>query len=171
MRYSIGWAPSAKSTGCVCISLVYVFACMYHVLHNKQLMRLCTHWCCTHITIVHTLPLYTHQALIPHTLSGTTLAHTHHFCTHTKLLCPTHSQAPYQLEVLKAAGDAESIGELICSRAVELDATMIIMGVHEKGAAVRFFVGSVTQHCVKHSLRYAVCGAGMGGDGIGWDVR
>lgn len=60
---------------------------------------------------------------------------------------------PYTLEVVKAAGDAESIGEFICSRAVELDVTLVCMGAHEKGAAVRFFVGSVTSHCVKHCAR------------------
>lgn len=35
-------------------------------------------------------------------------------------------QVPYTLEVVKAAGDAESIGEFICSRAVELDATLVV---------------------------------------------
>lgn len=65
-------------------------------------------------------------------------------------------QVPYTLEVVKAAGDAESIGEFICSRAVELDAALVVMGAHEKGAAVRFFIGSVTSHCVKHCARYVV---------------
>lgn len=75
-------------------------------------------------------------------------------CTLLTRAPPTCQQIAYTLEVVKAAGDAESIGEFICSRAVELDASLVVMGAHEKGAAVRFFIGSVTSHCVKHCARY-----------------
>lgn len=65
-------------------------------------------------------------------------------------ICET-AGVPYELEVVKTGGDAESIGEVICARAVEVGARIVILCAHDKGKAVRFFVGSVTDYCVRHS--------------------
>ena len=60
-------------------------------------------------------------------------------------------QADYHVSLVHGAGDAESIGEIICAKAEELDAALIAMAAHNQGRLVRFIVGSVTQYCMRQA--------------------
>ncbi len=53
------------------------------------------------------------------------------------------------MEVVRAGGDANSIGHAICSRAQQLQAQLLVLAPHSKGAIKRILVGSVTDHCLK----------------------
>ncbi len=59
-------------------------------------------------------------------------------------------QLSYQLEVVKYAADNDSIGSIVCKRAEQLMATVVVLAKHNKGAIAEFFVGSVTNYCTKH---------------------
>ena len=60
-------------------------------------------------------------------------------------------QVPYHVSMMRGADDAESVGQMICGKADELRATVIVMAAHNKGRLVRFIVGSTTQYCVRKS--------------------
>ena len=42
------------------------------------------------------------------------------------------------------------MGAIICKRAEQLDAGMVVMAKHDKGALKEFFLGSSTKHCTHH---------------------
>jgi nucleotide-binding universal stress UspA family protein len=54
------------------------------------------------------------------------------------------------MEVITAAGDAESIGQVVCNRVQQLHAKLLVLAPHSKGAVRRILVGSVTDYCAKH---------------------
>ncbi|KAG1670774.1 hypothetical protein FOA52_014002 [Chlamydomonas sp. UWO 241] len=62
---------------------------------------------------------------------------------------------PYQIEIVRFARDADSIGSVICKRADELNAVMTVMAKHTKGHLQEFFVGSVATYCT-HNARTPV---------------
>ena len=43
------------------------------------------------------------------------------------------------------------IGQLICQKASDIGACMVVMAKHSRGALKELFVGSVTSHCIHHS--------------------
>ncbi len=60
-------------------------------------------------------------------------------------------QAPSQLSIVKAEGsDADTIGDLICRKAQELQAALVVMAAHTKGSSVQHAVGGVTRYCTRH---------------------
>lgn len=66
-------------------------------------------------------------------------------------MCVWTMQVPYHVSIVRGADDAESVGEMICEKADELKATVIVMAAHNKGRLVRFIVGSTTQYCIRNS--------------------
>lgn len=57
------------------------------------------------------------------------------------------------LHVLRYEIDNESIGEIICRKSDELQADVVVMARHGQSALHRFFLGSVTDYCLKHCTR------------------
>ncbi|KAK9840872.1 hypothetical protein WJX74_000388 [Apatococcus lobatus] len=47
-------------------------------------------------------------------------------------------------------GDADSIGDIICRKAQEVEAALVVMAAHSKGSSVQHAVGAVTRHCTRH---------------------
>ena len=45
---------------------------------------------------------------------------------------------------------ALQIGSIICQRADQLQAALVVMAKHNKGALQEFFVGSSTTYCTHH---------------------
>jgi structural maintenance of chromosome 2 len=50
-------------------------------------------------------------------------------------------QIPYQVEVVRGCVDNDSIGALLCRRAEQLDAAVLLMAKHNRGAIKEFFIG------------------------------
>lgn len=58
----------------------------------------------------------------------------------------------YKTEVVLAHTGAKAVGALLCEHALKVDAAALVMASHQKGAMQRFFLGSTTDYCAKHSL-------------------
>jgi hypothetical protein len=54
-------------------------------------------------------------------------------------------QIPYQVDILRASMDNETIGSIICKRAENMQAGIVVLAKHTRGAIKEFFVGSVTK--------------------------
>ena len=54
----------------------------------------------------------------------------------------------YTSEVVAYETSNESVGEIICERANDVDACAVIMASHGKGRFREFFIGSVTNYCL-----------------------
>jgi len=50
-------------------------------------------------------------------------------------------QIPYQVEVVRGCVDNDSIGALLCRRAEQLNAAVLLMAKHNRGAVKEFFIG------------------------------
>ena len=59
-------------------------------------------------------------------------------------------QAAYKVELVKFSTSSEAVGEAVCERAAELQATAVVLASHNKSALRQFFQGSVTSYCVQH---------------------
>lgn len=59
-------------------------------------------------------------------------------------------QAEYKVDIVRGSTDRQSIGEAICNRASDLAAALVVMAAHNRGALMRFIVGSTTQYCIEH---------------------
>ena len=59
-------------------------------------------------------------------------------------------QAQYKVDIVRGGTDRQSIGEAICNRAADLAAALVVMAAHNRGAMIRFIVGSTTQYCIEH---------------------
>ncbi|KXZ53365.1 hypothetical protein GPECTOR_7g1261 [Gonium pectorale] len=59
--------------------------------------------------------------------------------------------APFQLELTRFDTDNSSIGAVVCKRAEQLPAAVVVLSKHSRGAIKEFFVGSVCSYCVHHS--------------------
>jgi structural maintenance of chromosome 2 len=70
------------------------------------------------------------------------------------LLQLLHLQIPYQVEVVRGCVDNDSIGALLCRRAEQLDAAVLLMAKHNRGPVKEFFIG-----------RWG------GAEGLGWGWR
>eukprot|EP00798_Chlamydomonas_sp_ICE-L_P021503 gene21503-28484_t len=57
---------------------------------------------------------------------------------------------PYQIEIVRFGTDADSVGTVICERADQLNAGLVVMAKHNKGAIKEFFIGSSTNYCTHH---------------------
>ena len=60
------------------------------------------------------------------------------------------NQIPHRVEITHFNTDKDSIGELICVRAEELQTPAVVMSKHSQGAIKEFFLGSVTKYCTQH---------------------
>jgi structural maintenance of chromosome 2 len=58
--------------------------------------------------------------------------------------------AAHKVEIVHFQTDAESVGEVLCARAKDLNAVALVMASHNKGAVQRFFMGSASAYCAKH---------------------
>ena len=52
--------------------------------------------------------------------------------------------------------DNQSIGEIVCERAADLEAAAVIMAASGKGRVKEFFIGSVTNYCLHRCKRPVV---------------
>jgi nucleotide-binding universal stress UspA family protein len=59
-------------------------------------------------------------------------------------------QIPYKVEVARSCVDCDSIGELVCKRAQKLNAAVLLMAKHKRGALKEFFIGSVSNYALHH---------------------
>ena len=60
-------------------------------------------------------------------------------------------QATSEVSIVKGEGDdADSIGEIVCRKAQEAQASIVIMAAHNKGSSVQHAVGAVTRYCTRH---------------------
>lgn len=50
-------------------------------------------------------------------------------------------QIPYQVEIVRGCVDNDSIGALLCRRAEQLNAAVLVMAKHNRGAVKEFFIG------------------------------
>lgn len=57
---------------------------------------------------------------------------------------------PFKVEIVKFATDNESIGSIICKRADQLNAVVVVLAKHNRGRVKEFFVGSVASYCTHH---------------------
>lgn len=60
------------------------------------------------------------------------------------------SKIPHEVEITHFNTDKDSIGEIICIRAQELQTPAVVMSKHSQGAIKEFFMGSVTKYCAQH---------------------
>jgi nucleotide-binding universal stress UspA family protein len=49
---------------------------------------------------------------------------------------------PYKVEIVHYMTDADSIGDAVCKRAEALNAAMVVLTKHQRGALSEFFLGS-----------------------------
>ena len=59
-------------------------------------------------------------------------------------------QIPYQVEIVRGCVDNDSIGALLCRRAEQLNAAVLVMAKHNRGAVKEFFIGSVSNYALHH---------------------
>lgn len=60
-------------------------------------------------------------------------------------------QATAEVSIVKGeGGDADSIGDIVCRKAQEVQAALVIMAAHTKGSSVQHAVGAVTRYCTRH---------------------
>jgi nucleotide-binding universal stress UspA family protein len=52
--------------------------------------------------------------------------------------------------------DKDAIGRVICKKAVELQATAVVLAKHNRGRIQEIFMGSVCKHCVAHCTQPVV---------------
>lgn len=48
---------------------------------------------------------------------------------------------PFKTEIARSCCDADSIGELLCKRAEQLNAAMVMLAKHKRGVLKTFFIG------------------------------
>jgi len=55
------------------------------------------------------------------------------------------------IHMIKAQSDADSIGAVLCRKALDLGSVALVMNNHTKSKVTEFFVGSVCSYCTHHS--------------------
>lgn len=60
---------------------------------------------------------------------------------------------PFEAEIVHFATDTDSIGALICKRALELEAASVVVLKHNQGGFKEFFLGSVTKYLAHNCTR------------------
>jgi hypothetical protein len=48
---------------------------------------------------------------------------------------------PFRIEIARSCCDSDSIGELLCKRAEQLNAAMLLLSKEKRGAVKQFFIG------------------------------
>ena len=62
-------------------------------------------------------------------------------------------QARPVVHLIKYETDTESIGEIICRKAQDLEAQLVVVAKHSAGKLQEMFLGSVASYCIKHCTR------------------
>jgi hypothetical protein len=78
-------------------------------------------------------------------------------CSQSQALIPSTLLSPFcqvthRVEVVHCTRDNDSIGAVICKRAEQLQAAVVMMAKHNKGALRDFFVGSATTYVNDHAV-------------------
>lgn len=60
---------------------------------------------------------------------------------------------PPLVHIIKYETDSDSIGTVLCKKADELNAAVLVVSRHTKSKLQQFFLGSVSGFCVQHSKR------------------
>eukprot|EP00878_Enallax_costatus_P032108 GHUV01035209.1.p1 GENE.GHUV01035209.1~~GHUV01035209.1.p1 ORF type:complete len:149 (-),score=21.80 GHUV01035209.1:55-501(-) len=63
--------------------------------------------------------------------------------------CPA-PQIPFQVDIVRGCVDNDSIGALVCRRAEQMEAVVVLMAKHSRGPIKEFFIGSVTNYAAHH---------------------
>jgi len=63
---------------------------------------------------------------------------------------PADSKTTPIVHVIKSETDTESVGHIICQKAQDIKATIVVMANHNKNAVTEFFMGSVSQYVMHH---------------------
>lgn len=65
------------------------------------------------------------------------------------------------VHIVKYEIDTDSIGNVVCKKADELEAAVTVLARHTKSRLQEFFLGSVTSYCVHHSKRPVLVHSGV----------
>lgn len=57
---------------------------------------------------------------------------------------------PFQVDIVRGCVDNDSIGALVCRRAEQMEAVVVLMAKHSRGPIKEFFIGSVTNYAAHH---------------------
>lgn len=68
---------------------------------------------------------------------------------------PPESKITPIVHIVKSETDSESVGHIVCAKALELNAHCVLMGSHDKGHMKEFFIGSVSRY-VQHNCKKPV---------------
>eukprot|EP01024_Parvocaulis_polyphysoides_P023193 TRINITY_DN21442_c0_g1_i2.p4 TRINITY_DN21442_c0_g1~~TRINITY_DN21442_c0_g1_i2.p4 ORF type:complete len:156 (-),score=19.39 TRINITY_DN21442_c0_g1_i2:441-908(-) len=60
------------------------------------------------------------------------------------------------VHIIKSEVDTDSIGDVVCKKAEELEACAVVMAKHQKSKVMEFFLGSVTNYCMHRCRRPVV---------------
>lgn len=63
---------------------------------------------------------------------------------------PRLQGAAHKIEIVRFQTDAESVAEVLCARAKDLNTVALVMASHNKGTLQRFFLGSASAYCAKN---------------------
>jgi len=89
------------------------------------------------------------------TVSNENLEHSKQYLTEEFATQLEELKVPYQIEIVKFATDTDSIGSIICKRAAQLNAGIVVMAKHNKGCIKEFLIGSCTNYWMRAWLRLA----------------
>jgi nucleotide-binding universal stress UspA family protein len=60
------------------------------------------------------------------------------------------SSPPPVIHIIKFETDSDSIGTVLCKKADELNAAVLVVARHDKSKLQEFFIGSVSKFCIEH---------------------
>jgi nucleotide-binding universal stress UspA family protein len=61
--------------------------------------------------------------------------------------------SPPVVHIIKFETDSDSIGTVLCKKAEELNASVLVVARRDKSKLQQFFLGSVSSFCLEHSKR------------------
>jgi nucleotide-binding universal stress UspA family protein len=76
--------------------------------------------------------------------------------THVDQMTTASTSLPPVIHIIKFETDSDSIGTVLCRKAEELNAAVLVVARHDKSKLSQFFLGSVSQFCVEHCKRPVV---------------
>lgn len=74
------------------------------------------------------------------------------FLVHVDQMAAAASPPPV-VHIIKFETDSKSIGTVLCQKAEELNAAVLVVARHDKSKLQQFFLGSVSSFCLEHSNR------------------
>ena len=70
-----------------------------------------------------------------------------------ELAATTTASPPPVVHIIKFETDSDSIGTVLCKKAEELKAAVLVVARHDKSKLQQFFLGSVSSFCIEHCKR------------------